>query len=158
MAYHMRRSEREITDWDTIETIIRQGKYTSIALCRDNEPYGVTLSYGYDKQSHALYFHCAHEGLKTDFVRSNASACATIIEDNGYVQGVCVHKFRSVVIRGKIEIMEKDDDIKRGLGALLEHLEENPEARQAQMPTTAEGWAKVSVWRMSIDEVSAKEM
>jgi hypothetical protein len=154
----MRRSDREITDWATIETIIRQGKYTSVALCRNNEPYGVTLSYGYDKLSRSLYFHCAKEGLKTDFVRTNASACATIIEDNGYVQGVCVHKFRSVVIRGKIEFLEEDDDIKRGLGVLLEHLEENPEARQSQLPTTAEGWQKVSVWKMTIDHVSAKEM
>ena len=158
MPYHMRRSEREITDQTAIETIIRQGKYTTLALCRANEPYGVILSYGYDQPMRALYFHCANEGLKTDFVRINPSACATIIEDNGYVQGVCVHKFRSVVIRGKVEILTEHEDIEYGLIALLNHLEDSPEARQSQMPKTPEEWEKVSVWKLTIDEVSAKEM
>ena len=50
-------------------------------------PYVVTMNYGYDRGGRALYFHCAKEGLKTDFVRENPNVCATVIEDLGYQHG-----------------------------------------------------------------------
>jgi uncharacterized protein len=59
--YHMRRKDRQITDKDELSEILTQGKYAIISMCRDNEPYIVTLSYGYDKAKNALYFHT---GLK----------------------------------------------------------------------------------------------
>lgn len=157
MAYHMRRDEKEIKDWTVIEEIIRHGKFTTLALCRNNEPYGVTLSYGYDRATRSLYFHCAPEGLKTEFVQQNAAACATIIDDRGYIQGECKHLFRSVVIRGKVEILTREADKKVGFKTLLEHLEDDPAAQASQMPTKAEDFAKVTIWKLTIAEYSAKE-
>ena len=105
MNYHLRRTDRQIKDAATLESILLQGKYATLALCRGGEPYVVTLSYGYDRNAGALYFHCAGVGLKTDFVRENPNACATVIRDDGYVHDECAHKYASVVIRGQIEII-----------------------------------------------------
>ena len=43
--YHMRRKEKEITDNKEILDIIKKGKFTSISMCKENEPYIITLSY-----------------------------------------------------------------------------------------------------------------
>lgn len=157
MPYHMRRTEKEITEWDTIEEIIRKGKFATLSLARNNEPYGVTLNYGYDKRSRALYFHCALLGLKSEFVRENDAACVSIIEDNGYLTGLCDHAYRSVVIRGKIEMVADDDAKLHGLEVMLDHLENDPAVKKERMPNEAE-LDKVAIWKLTIDEFSAKGM
>ena len=59
LKYHMHKSERELTDREEILEIISQGRYVTLSLCRGNEPYIVTLNYGYDQLKGALYFHSA---------------------------------------------------------------------------------------------------
>jgi hypothetical protein len=157
MPYHMRRTDREINDWAAIEDVIKKGKFLTLSLARNNEAYGVTLNYGYEQVTKSLYFHCALEGLKTDFIRHNANVCASIIEDNGYQLGLCEHKYRSVVIRGKMEIVATDDAKMHGLEVMLDHLEENPTVKKEKMPNEAE-LEKVAIWRLSIDEYSGKQM
>lgn len=101
----MRRSEKEITDEKEIIKILKGGKFTTISTCKNNEPYIVTMSYGYDQIKNALYFHCAQEGLKIDFIKSNTQVCGTVIEDNGYEDG-CGQAYRSVVFRGEMNVIE----------------------------------------------------
>jgi nitroimidazol reductase NimA-like FMN-containing flavoprotein (pyridoxamine 5'-phosphate oxidase superfamily) len=85
MKYHLiNRPDREITDEEEILRILKNGKYATLSLCKNNEPYIVTLSYGYEEQSNSLYFHCAKKGLKLVFIKNNPRVCATIIEDGGY--------------------------------------------------------------------------
>ena len=67
--YHLRnRTNRELTEPSEIIAILENGKYAVIAMCCDNEPYVVTLSYGFDSRKNALYFHCSPKGLKLDFI------------------------------------------------------------------------------------------
>lgn len=54
--YHLQKKEREIKDTKELQAIIKKGKYTTIALCRNNEPYIVTLSYGYDELKNDKYY------------------------------------------------------------------------------------------------------
>jgi nitroimidazol reductase NimA-like FMN-containing flavoprotein (pyridoxamine 5'-phosphate oxidase superfamily) len=156
MKYHMRRSERQITDRSVIEEILQNGKYATLALCRNNEPYIVTLSYGYDRDSNSLYFHCAKNGLKTEFVKDNPGVCATIIQDSGYIQGECAHAYRAVIIRGKIEILSENDK-EKAVGALLDHLEDEPENMRAKLQNKTEQYREMQTWRLIIEEISGKQ-
>ena len=85
-------------------------------MCRNNEPYIVTLSYGYDEQKHALYSHCAINGLKLEFISQNPNVCGTVIEDEGYIEDECEQKYRSVVFWGKMYKVEDLAEKKYGLG------------------------------------------
>ena len=88
--YHMiNRPNRELTEESDINAILKNGKFVVISMCRDNEPYIVTLSYGYDIENNSLYFHVARQGLKLDFLKSNKVVCATVIEDGGYIMDEC---------------------------------------------------------------------
>jgi len=81
--YHLKRTDKEITSSEEMLAIIKRGQYTVIALCQNDEPYIVTMNYGYDEKKNALYFHAALEGQKLEFIKHNPGACATIIEDLG---------------------------------------------------------------------------
>ncbi len=54
MAYHVLRQDREIKDRFELDRIIKNNKTATLALCRNNEPYVVTLTYGYDDTLKAL--------------------------------------------------------------------------------------------------------
>ncbi|MEE9379606.1 MAG: pyridoxamine 5'-phosphate oxidase family protein [Candidatus Lokiarchaeia archaeon] len=155
-TYHMRRNEKEISNKDELIGILKNGKYTIISLCKDNEPYIITLSYGYDESRHALYFHCAKEGQKIDFIKANPFICGTVIEDNGYEEG-CGQAFRSVVFRGRMEIVETLEEKKKGLEILINHLEIDPNPTKIKFLKKENTYETLGMLRLDITDISGKE-
>jgi len=157
MFYHMRREEKEIKSNSGLAKILKNGKYSTISMCRQNEPYLVTLSYGYDSLKNSLYFHCANEGLKLDFIKENSNVCATIIEDKGYKMNECNHAYRSVILRGKMKIVSNISEKEHGFDVLLQHLEENPELLKKKLFKTNEPYERTIILRMDIESIQGKE-
>lgn len=157
MKYHMRRKDREISDPAEYREILRQGRYLILALCRDGEPYIVTLNYGYDASRNAAYFHCARAGLKLDFIRQNRQTCATVIDDRGYRQTDCDHYYRSLVIRGELHVVTELSEQKHALDVLLDHLEDDPDAVREKMPIGDADYAKTVILRLDIREITGKQ-
>ena len=154
--YHMRRKEKEITDHNLLNTIIIEGKYVTISMCRENEPYIVSLSYGYDQDKNCLYFHCANEGLKIEFIKANPLVCATIIKDNGYKMKDCDHAYQSIVMRGKLIIIENLEEKKHGFDVLISHLEDNPEQMKKKHLNNEKNYLNTCMLRLDIEEISGK--
>lgn len=155
--YHLRRKEREIADPAALRDLVSKGRYAAVALCRDGEPYVVTMNYGFDTGREALYFHCALEGLKLDFIRSNPRACATIVHDLGYRDGECDHAYRSVVLRGPISIVDDEAERAHGLGVMIDHQEAEPgPVRERTMPGGRIA-RPVGLLRLDIEEMTGKE-
>ncbi len=153
----MHKSEREIKDKKELIEILRNGKYTSIAMCQNNEPYIVTLSYGYDQYKHALYFHAAVKGFKLDIIKNNSNVCATVIEDHGYKKDECEQHYRSVVFWGKMSVVSDLEEKKYGLDVLLNHLEPNPEPIKKRNVQNEDKYDKVSILRLDITELRGKK-
>jgi len=154
--YHMRRNEKEITDKILLNTIIIEGKYVTISMCRKNEPYIVSLSYGYDQDKNCLYFHCAHEGLKIEFIKTNPLVCATIIKDSGYKMNDCDHAYQSIIMRGKLIIIENLEEKKHGFDVLISHLEDNPEQMKKERLNDEKSYVNSFMLRLDIEEISGK--
>lgn len=127
----MRRHDREITDPAVIEQIISEGKFTTVALTDADEPYLVTLSYGYDAKNRRLCFHVARKGRKLDIIERNPRACATVVVDLGYNHGECEHPFRSVVMTGRMRLAADDDEARDIMRSLLAQLEPTEGAWEA---------------------------
>jgi len=155
--YHMHRKDREIVDPSKKRDLFIKGNFATIALCRGDEPYLVTLNYGYDGTAQCLYFHCARKGLKLDFLRQNPNVCATIIEDLGYVDGQCDHKYRSVVIWGAMSIVKDPEEKRRGMNVLLEHLERHPEEIREKSLSKQDVYQKMAILRLDIARICGKE-
>jgi nitroimidazol reductase NimA-like FMN-containing flavoprotein (pyridoxamine 5'-phosphate oxidase superfamily) len=155
--YHMNRAEQEITDQALLVEILRQGKYLTIAMCRNDQPYIVALSYGYDEKRGALYFHCALKGLKIDLIRHNPNVCATVIEDRGYKMGRCEQAYRSVILWGTMHVVEDSGEKKHGMEVLLNHLEDDPDEVKERSLKSDEAYEGVGILRLDIKEMTGKQ-
>jgi nitroimidazol reductase NimA-like FMN-containing flavoprotein (pyridoxamine 5'-phosphate oxidase superfamily) len=157
MNYHIRRSEREIKDRQECDAVLTNCKYAIIALCKDSQPYIVTLSYGYDKSENALYFHCAKEGHKIEFLRANPFACATIIDDDGFDANSCDHTYKSLVIRGPIEFVNNREIADRAIRLMIHQLEKNePEKFMAKLEVGKKSYDNMQILKMKIESITGK--
>ncbi len=88
-----------------IETVLMEAQVGYLALARDNQPYLTPLNFLYEKGS--IYFHCALEGRKIDYIRSNPRVCFQTGEAGGLISGdnPCSHNYsyQSVIVEGAVE-------------------------------------------------------
>jgi uncharacterized protein len=155
--YHLHnRPDRELTNPREIIEILKNGKFTTISMCRNNEPYVVTLSYGYDAAENALYFHCSPQGLKLDFLTANPQVCATVIEDGGYVETKCEHNFRSVVFWGNMQCVTDMEQKKHGMEVLLRHLEPDNAVVVEKLTKTENYYSRMELLKLEITEIHGK--
>jgi len=126
-----------------------------LGLCKGDEPYVVTLSHGYDEKGKALYFHCAPKGKKIDFIRHNPRASLTIIEDRGYNHGHCEQFYGSVVMQGKIKIIESNKEKFHALNVLIDHLDKKPAGIKRSF--TKSDLTKIAILKFTIEEMKGKQ-
>jgi len=75
----MRRKAQEIKNPELIEQVFANSLVCRLGLCKDNVPYIVPVSFGYDGAS--IFFHTAPEGSKLEFFAANPLVCFEL-EDN----------------------------------------------------------------------------
>ena len=155
--YHFTRTEKTTTDPQVIDNIILNGKYTGLALCRNDEPYIVTLSYGYDREKHVLYCHCAKKGLKLDFIRANKRVCGTVILDGGYIQEECGQPYQSIIFRGTADEVHDIEEKKHAMLVLLNHLEDDPGIVRERSLKNDKIYNSFGILRINLEEITAKK-
>ncbi|MBN1380912.1 MAG: pyridoxamine 5'-phosphate oxidase family protein [Deltaproteobacteria bacterium] len=153
----MRRQDREVTDKKKMMEIIKKGKYAVIALCSDNDPYIVTLNYGFDELTNTFYFHGADKGQKIDLIKANPNASLMIIEDLGYQYGHCSHAYRSVVCRGKMTLIDHPEERVHGIEVMIHQLEPRPEGQLARIRDTDVIWRRTQIFKLAVESMTGKE-
>ena len=117
----MRRKDKEVTDINKIEGIIKNAVRCCIGLVDNDEPYIVPVCFGYERN--VLYFHSALEGRKVDLIKKNNRVCFEIDTDLAVVRNEkgCnwSMKYRSVVGTGRAHILESDSDKAHGLALIM---------------------------------------
>lgn len=150
----MRKSDREIRDYNEILRLLDECQTIRLALHDEPYPYVVPLSYGWEERDEKLfvYFHCAKEGKKLDLIAKNANVCFEADCLAGYKStghGVTAD-YRSLIAFGKAERVY-GEELVRGLELLLKHCRvEGYSAREcAAMDITA-------VVRITVDGITGK--
>jgi len=154
-GYHMRKQEKEITDPEELEKVLLGQRAATIAMCRDGEPYLVTLNYAYSPENRCLLFHCATEGKKLDLIKANPRVWGQIVEDRGYAQGQCDHHFRSVHFWGTAGIITDPAEKRAALSLLIERHEPEPEKMKQRLLGDAK-LDDVAVVRITLEGMSGK--
>ncbi|MFA7384203.1 MAG: pyridoxamine 5'-phosphate oxidase family protein [Desulfurivibrionaceae bacterium] len=151
----MRRKDKEILQPDLIKRIIREAQVCRLGLCKDNVPYIVPVSFGYDGT--ALYFHTAVDGRKIEFFTANNQVCFEIEHEVAVIpneERACGWSFSyySIIGYGAVEELVEDVDRAWGLQLVMEHYSErgNWEFQEQHL-------RHVRVWRIRIKEVSGKQ-
>lgn len=116
MFRKMRRSRQELTR-EQCEEILERCTCGTLALSGDGGyPYAVPLSFVYHDGK--LWFHGAKTGHKIDAMRKNEKASFCVIDRDEIVPQEYTTYFRSVIVFGKMRILE-DDGEKRTACSLL---------------------------------------
>jgi nitroimidazol reductase NimA-like FMN-containing flavoprotein (pyridoxamine 5'-phosphate oxidase superfamily) len=155
MTYHIRRKDKEITEETVLKKILKSTKYVTIAMSMDNHPYLVSLSYGYDEDRNCIYFHCASEGKKLDFLKANNNVWGQALLDNGYKQGECDHNFASVHFKGKVVFITDHTEKLHAFQVMMHQLDKRADTlviklNQEKLKTTVIG-------RIDIDSMTGKK-
>jgi len=149
----MRRRDREITNREEIDEIIRSALVCRIAFADRNEPYVVPVSFGYDGK--ALYIHTAKTGRKLDFIKANNRVCfelegeISLQTDDG---DACnwTFAFESIIGYGTITELDTIDEKVQGLNQIMLHYS----GREWEIEPSAT--ATTRVWRIDIESVTGK--
>ena len=127
MKYHMRRKDKEITDPSEMKYILEKALYISLAMSKDDMPYLVSLSHGYNHEKKCVYFHSANQGKKLDYIKANPRVWGQAMLDLGYDMGECNHHHASVMFSGEASFVDDEDEKWEILAEMTHKLEVDPE-------------------------------
>ena len=129
----MRRSRQELSREDC-EAILKEGTSGVLALLGDGDyPYAVPLSYVYEDGK--IYFHCAKTGHKLDAIRRQEKASFCVIGQDQILPEKFTTCFSSVIVFGKVRILEEEGEIRSAVAKLAEKYspQESEEAVQKEI-------------------------
>jgi len=155
MSYHMRRKELEITDPATLKKILKSAKYITIALVKDNQPYLVSLSHGYDEDNNCIYFHCANEGKKIDYLKANNVVWGQAVLDGGYQEEECNHFFATTQFRGRVTFLKTIKEKQKAAEVMIKQLNKKP--KKMITDTTPEKLKTTIFGKINIEYMTGKK-
>lgn len=154
--YHLRRTDKALDDKNEITTVLRSTRYVTVAMCRDDLPYLVTLNHGYDPARRCLYFHCARRGKKIDILHANPRVWGMAVLDLGYLDGACDHAYRSVMFGGRVTFLTDAEDKRHALEVMIRQQESDP-ARVIDEQLTEERIQSVTIGRIDLETITGKQ-
>jgi len=155
-SYHLKRIERDMPDRADQLSVLRGQRYLSLAMAQGDQPYLVSLNYGYDERDHCFYVHSAPEGRKLEFMRANPRVWGQVIEDLGYVSGQCSHAYRSVMFEAHVDFIEDVTQKRRALAIMIDHADPDPEPLKQKLIETSD-LEHVVVLRLSVRWMGGKQ-
>ena len=148
----MRRKDKEITDRNTIESIILKSQVCRLAMVDEAGPYIVPLCFGFTNNT--LYFHSAVEGKKLGLLRKNPRVCFELDCDTEVRTGekACDFsmRYKSVIGFGNAAFVEATAAKREALDIIMNHYAEGafdyPDA----------SIDRISVFKVEIDTMTGK--
>lgn len=150
----MRRKEREITDKQTIESILKEAHICRIAMCDEDLPYLVPMNFGY--KDSCIYLHSAKGGKKIDILKRNPNICFEVeskveikVDEKPCKWGM---KYVSVIGSGKLVFVYEEHEKLAALNILMDKY---TEAKTFEYQK--ESLSKVQILKIEIKEMTGKK-
>ena len=154
MFREMRRKKQILSNKENIE-ILEKGTSGVLALLGDNDyPYAVPISYVYDNSK--VYFHGAKTGHKIDAIRKCSKASFCVISQDEIVSEEYTTYFRSVIVFGKIRILEDENEIREAIEKLAIKYHPTDSIENINQEIARE-WKTLCMMELSVEHVTGKE-
>ena len=149
----MRRKRQQLSEEESI-SILRKSTAGTLALLGDNDyPYAVPISYVY--ADGRLYFHSALSGHKVDAIRKCDKASFCVIAQDEVHPEKYTTFFRSVIVFGRIHIIE--DEAEKLATARMLGNRYNPNQEEALQKELESGLSRMLMIRFDIEHLTGKE-
>ena len=151
----MRKSNREINDFNKIVELLDKCQVLRLGLYSDDYPYIVPLSFGWEVNEGKLniYFHCAKEGKKVDLIAKNNKVCVEADILNGYraTERSVTADYESVIGFGTVKEVVGSEAV-HGIKLLLEHC-----GIDGYSPEDCVLMGIVAVYKITVDSITGKK-
>lgn len=150
----MRRKDKQIDNREIIDKIIKESLVCRIALSKNDLPYIVPVSFGYDGKY--IYVHTAKEGKKIDYLNLNSHVCFEFdinVKTIEHESVACkwTTSYQSVIGFGKMTEINQFDEASHALNQImLQYSGKKWEMTQKMLST-------VKMWKIKIEEINGKE-
>ena len=144
--------KQQILNKDQIDEILLKNTSGVLSLLdENNNPYGVPLNYAYINGK--LIFHTSKFGYKIDLIKRNQNCSFTVIDQDKVVEEDYTSLYKSVIIQGKIKIIENKEEIVNYMNLFTDKYvpfkEERPDIIKRNLPI-------LSILELTIEQVSGK--
>ena len=150
----MRRSDKEITDPETIQKIFNESEICRIALSDDYTPYIVPMNFGYKNKT--LYLHSASEGYKIDVLKRNNNVCFQMDIKTEIVKSESPcdwgMKYLSLIGRGKAHIITSSPEKREALDLIMSKY-----SPDTSFSYSDKALKEILVIKVNIDSVTGKK-
>lgn len=147
----MRRKERQLSS-DAAQALLKKGEICHLAMSAQDEPYLVTLNYGY--RDSTMYYHCAQEGKKVQILAQSPRVCFTVVQryQLKVAEQACDFsaKYESVVGCGTARFLGDREEKRRALEIIMAQYSSETFAFPDRVLD------KTAVFAIDIEELSAK--
>jgi len=132
----MRRSDREITDYDEILELVKRCDVCRVAMFDEQYPYIVPMNFGYkleDDGAMIIYFHGAKQGKKHDLLSKNNHVGFEMDISKPYEKGTITMQYESLVGFGDMEVIDEESERIDAHLAILRHYNDDDVQVSADM-------------------------
>lgn len=153
----MRKKEREITNKDDIEHILRTSRVCRIAMVDNGKPYIVPMNFGYDDG--AIYLHSAKKGRKIDLIKANPTVCFEVDELLRLKKAKLACEwgaaYQSIIGSGCAVFLENVSEKKAGLDVIMGQYSQK--GKDKGFEYSEEMLEKTVVIKIVIDQMTGKQ-
>jgi len=150
MYTEMRRKKYERSEQDAYAFLDR-ADWGVLSLCAGDLPYGVPLNHAVCGKT--IYFHCALEGQKLNFLRANPKACFTAVASARAIRTRGSTAYECAMAFGTVRIVEDEAERLTGFNAINGKLTDGEELGRSFI----EKWGNAAlVLALDIERLTAK--
>ena len=113
MFREMLRKKQALTEEECIRILKEEPRGVLSVLGDDGYPYGMPLNHYYCEEDGKLYFHSGKAGHKVDAMKRNEKASFCVYDAGYRKEGEWALNIRSVIVFGRIELIEDRETIYR---------------------------------------------
>ena len=149
----MRRTDRQLTDEETIR-LFQEAEYGVLSVIDENDmPYGVPMSFALC--GHAIYFHCsAAGGKKVTSIRHCRNASFTVIDHTQLLPQQFATLYMSGIAYGTVDVVLDETEKRKGIEAILHKYSPNHIEKGKTYIDHAIG--KIDVLKLNIEKMTGK--
>ncbi len=107
------RKNQEISKDECIRLLCTETRGTLAVNGDDGYPYAMPMNHFYDSKDDCIYFHCGKVGHRLDSLKKSEKVSFCVCESGYRKEGEWAYNVRSVILFGKIEIIDNLSEITR---------------------------------------------
>jgi len=150
----VRRSEKEIKDKETIDSILEKAQICRIGMFDGNSPYIVPMNFGYEEG--ILYFHCACEGRKLNIMKANSKVAFELELDTKLVEKEAIcnwgMNYYSLMGEGEVQFLNNSIEKKKGLDIIIRKY-----AKDKPFSYPEESLRSIEVFKINVVSITGKK-